>query len=327
MRCLALAQAARMRGHAACVAVAEGESVVAARAAATGVGVRAVKAPPGSAADRDATLALAREVGADAVLLDGAHLVDALATALAVSYPLLVLDDRGFPARVRAFDVLNPNVWAAPADYPGFARSRLLLGADHVLLRDEFRGARAALPADEVRRLLVLVGASDPDGFALGLLDELLPLLPASVAVDVVVGPINPHRAALQARAAQWPALNLHIDPLDMAGLMRAADMAVSACGGTLWELYALGVPVLPVTIAENQRRNAEWLATHGFATAVLSTAREAAGQAVRLAADGADRRRLAVAGQALIDGRGTERVLRHLEAAAGGNGRKAIAV
>lgn len=52
----------------------------------------------------------------------------------------------------------------------------------------------------------------------------------------------------------------LHCDVKDMAGLMTACQLAVTAGGTTIYELSVLGVPFVCFSYAENQEGLTEWL-------------------------------------------------------------------
>jgi RimJ/RimL family protein N-acetyltransferase len=51
-----------------------------------------------------------------------------------------------------------------------------------------------------------------------------------------------------------------------MAELMAWADMAISAAGSTCWELAFMGVPIMALILADNQKAVAEGISKEGFA-------------------------------------------------------------
>ena len=326
MRCLALGQELQRGGNDVSFATRTGADMIGDRATSYGLALHTLSEADPSA-DLEATEDLAQQLGADWVLVDGAALVDNLAAPLSHRWQVLALDDRGFAAPPGShFHVLNTNVWATPADYSGFAPRDLLLGRDFVLLREEFHDTLPIAGQPTIARLLVLAGASDPTGFALRLLEGLEGKFSSNLAIDVVVGPMNRRRTELENLAARAPQICLHFDPPDMAALMRQADLAISASGGTLWELYALGIPTIAVVIAENQRRNAVWLSEKGFPAVVADDAHQAANSALQLADSASLRQNLATREQQLIDSRGVARVVDFISAATR-LGKKKVAV
>ena len=102
--------------------------------------------------------------------------------------------------------------------------------------------------------------------------------------------------------------------PVSLVGPMRAADLAVSAAGQTLYALARLGVPTVALELADNQRGGLAAL-EHAGAVRVAGRAGEpglpdAVAAAVReLVTDDAARHRLARAAGSLLDGQGARRV------------------
>jgi spore coat polysaccharide biosynthesis predicted glycosyltransferase SpsG len=107
--------------------------------------------------------------------------------------------------------------------------------------------------------------------------------------------------------------------PPDVAGLMAWTDLAVSAAGSTTWELLHIGVPLVLVTLADNQRAIATSLGHAGLALDLGwhadVTAESIAAAIMALAADGPRRRRMAEQGRLLVDGLGAGRVAVEIEA------------
>jgi UDP-2,4-diacetamido-2,4,6-trideoxy-beta-L-altropyranose hydrolase len=134
---------------------------------------------------------------------------------------------------------------------------RLLLGPQHVLLRQEFVDARKGLRVRDgyVRRIFVSFGASDPTGETVKALRGLASSSLRNAAVDVVVGAANPQRHQIASVAAELPDARLHVQVYRMAELIAAADLGLGAGGATTWERCFLGLPTLTVITAPNQAR------------------------------------------------------------------------
>lgn len=184
---------------------------------------------------------------------------------------ILVIDDHA--ARRHDCDLLlNPNLPVTAADYRGRVPEtcRLLLGPQYALLRDEFHRQRATVRAREgtVRRLLISCGGSDPGNATAQALAALAILAQAGalseIAVEVIAGPGHRHWRALRAQTHALPGARFRRATRQMAAAMAAADVAIGAGGGSLWERCFLGLPALVITVADNQRAATAALAARG---------------------------------------------------------------
>ncbi len=157
---------------------------------------------------------------------------------------------------------------------------RLLLGACFAPLRTQFQN-RTMPVRKQAENILITTGAGDGGHLCLSLARRFLRDMqdnpteePAKYAdirprphfgggpgrrrnpfptVHMVIGKLNDDRDELCLLAGQIPFLCLHENVSDMAGLMQACDLAVSAAGTTLYELCALGVPTVSFSMADNQ--------------------------------------------------------------------------
>lgn len=201
---------------------------------------------------------------------------------------------------------------------------RLLMGAQYTLLRPEFAAARGkALERRQtsrlIERILVTLGASDPDNVTSVVLDGI-GQSGVEAHIEVVMGRNAPHIAKVQEHMARLPQpATLHEAPTNMAELMGRADIAIGAAGTTSWERCCLGLPTLMVVTADNQSFVAEQLERAG-AAASLGSAQGLTAATVRDALDSLlrdeDRRHaLSVRAFEICDGRGIDRVMLALAA------------
>ncbi len=317
MRCLALAQAWQDRGGAACLVRAGTADVFDERLATEGVGLRRIGCVAGSPEDADATRAIAQELNAPAVVLDGYHFNTSFQARLrGDSVKLLCVDDNAHAGEYVADWVLNQNLHAEPALYARRApHTRLLLGTRFALLRRDFTRWREwprETPA-RVRRLLITLGGSDPDNVTGSVLTALEQLALPDLEVVVVVGGASLHYERLRA-SLRLPGASLRRNVSDMPELMRWADLAVTAGGSTCWEAACLGLPLCSLVIVENQLASARKLAGAGAAEVLEPGPAgwepdKLAGVLNALAHNPARRAQMTTAGRALVDGRGAERV------------------
>lgn len=131
-------------------------------------------------------------------------------------------------------------------------------------------------------------------------------------AIEIVTTGANPHLAALQALAAQWPGTQLTLDQPDLAAFFARHDLQIGAGGGATWERCCIGAPSLLLQAAPNQRAVLPLLQARGAvatlpAGAPLDRAALAAQLQALLATPGL-RRSLSERAQGLVDGRGAQR-------------------
>lgn len=175
-----------------------------------------------------------------------------------------LMDDMG-KKRWPADAVINYN---APADREHYRRlyggtgTALLIGSAYTPVRRQFLRRKY-----EVRRaaeaVLITTGGGDAENIAGKILHALYD---EAREYHLVAGQFNPHFQALKRLEAAHENIHVHSNVTDMAGLMAAADIAVTAGGSTIYELAALGVPFICFSYAENQEPLTEYIGANGIA-------------------------------------------------------------
>ena len=259
------------------------------------------------------------------------------AAALVSSHPpcdLLVVDHYGWSAaeeracrgwarriaviddlcdRDRDCDVLvNVGLDRKPDDYATFVPTdcRVLTGPGYALLRQQFANRRILRCGERkgVARVIVSFGLADTQNFSERALEALL-AAGFSGKVDLVVGRDFPHLARVDAAARHGTLLlEVHVEPEDVASLVAAADLAIGAAGGSVWERCCLAVPSVVLSAAPNQDRNARSLAVRGACE--LAQDGDLAALLERLLHDPARIAGMASTAAAFTDGRGAARVV-----------------
>lgn len=144
------------------------------------------------------------------------------------------------------------------------ASIRLFIGPRFALLRPEFDAITVRLRDRGLQRLLVFLGGTDPSNEVLKLVSALRGLGADAPLTKIVLGPTNPHAAAVRHAAQGMDNVNIIGATSQMASLMDEADLGIGTCGGAAWERCALGLPALVVVNAENQRDDARILHAMG---------------------------------------------------------------
>lgn len=314
-RCLALAEGITACAGEALLVMLSPAPALLAHAAAAGVEVEVLRVD-------DPRVLAQRASGCAALLIDGYHFDASYFEQARGGAPVYALDDVG--DRVLRIDgVINVGPHAASVEYVGLSPGAVrLLGVQYTLLRGQFRHERSRLDReghptrDEVTRVLVTMGGADAS-------DETSKVLEGikqhgfEGEVTVVLGPNAAHvehvRDVMRGAARSW---RLVEDVREMATLMAAQDVAISAGGGTSWEMACLGLPALQITVADNQRAQQALLSSRGVVRA-LGWRQDVDAAHIARALEGVRaagvRAQMRQAGMALIDGQGALRVARAL--------------
>jgi spore coat polysaccharide biosynthesis predicted glycosyltransferase SpsG len=231
---------------------------------------------------------------------------------------LLFIDDNGHAAHYYADFVLNQNIHADAALYANReAHTHLLLGTRYALLRREFwqyRDWQRDIP-DTARNILVTLGGADPENVTEHVLAALRDLPLENMEAVAVIGAAVGEETFDHLQHVLLPhyhKLRLERSVTDMPALMGWADVAISAGGSTVWEMCLMGLPMITIVLADNQRLSADALSRYG-ASVNLGWYTDARKDTIittleRLCADHDQRAAMSAAGRRLVDGRGAER-------------------
>lgn len=194
-----------------------------------------------------------------------------------------------------------------------------LLGPRYAILREEFFRPRALRTVpDRVQRILLTFGGGDDYGATLLSL-RALKAIAWSGMVDVVLGGKSPARSPVEDWIGQSVGMkvHLHVDASNMADLIAAADLVVSAGGTTCFETAALGVPALLIRTVPNQRPNTAGWERLGAAVDLGNidqlTPESLGQQILTVSADSAKRTAMSDAGRRVVDGQGAKRIVEAL--------------
>jgi len=230
---------------------------------------------------------------------------------------VMVIDDIGHLPAYAGELLLNFNLGAERVSYDR-APSHRLLGPSYVPLRRRFsevdRSAREIPPT--ATKLLVTLGGADPTGATPRVMTALSRPAFQGASIRVVAGPASINLPELRRIAdASDGRFELLSDVGDMPELMAWADFAISAAGGTGWELAFMGLPSGLIAVAENQRPNVAGLVARDVAVELGAheSTDELAARIGAVVSDPQARRRMGELGRELFDGLGATRVIQAL--------------
>lgn len=202
------------------------------------------------------------------ILVDSYYVTEKYLAALKKRITTIYMDD------IYAFSypvdmLINYNIYGEEMGYEkdaAFADTKLLLGTEYVPLREEFSAAEQQRTAAD-GGILITTGGSDSFNLAGQLLTEAMKYdALKEKEYHVVSGSLNPHIGELQALAEKHENIHIHCNVTNMAELMAESEVALSAGGSTLYELCAMGVPVIAFSFAENQERLVQTFVKRGIA-------------------------------------------------------------
>jgi len=86
----------------------------------------------------------------------------------------------------------------------------------------------------------------------------------SDIAIDVVIGNLNPYHDEIKILTSKIPNTICHHNVENMAKLMLSADLCIGAGGTTTWERCCVGLPTIAIILAENQKGISESLDKEG---------------------------------------------------------------
>lgn len=194
-------------------------------------------------------LSLAQQ--ADLVILDHYdYSSDDIAQLYQYQTNLLVLDDMNDRGEFPAKWLLNPlqQDYSKHIEFP-------LTGSRYALLRPAFQQQDESQVSPE--QLLITLGGTDPLALTLPILNALLVSNFSTKYIQVLLG-ANAKNADQVIHFCRVNNIAFEQGLADVTPLMKQAKMAISAAGGTLFELACMGVPTVFSQVADNQTRSLE---------------------------------------------------------------------
>lgn len=191
----------------------------------------------------------------DWAILDGYHFTEtAHGSARKIADRLLIIDDTPRDIEYSADLLLDQNHGAENQQYP-LATEAQLLGTTFALIRPEITALRESSlsqPRINITSVVVTFGGSDPADATSNVVEALANITTHNLQVTVIAGPANARIPQLK-RQCDEAGFNFHVNPSNLPEILSTSDLAISATGTTVWELMCLGVPVLSLSIADNQ--------------------------------------------------------------------------
>lgn len=262
------------------------------------------------------------EENADVLVVDSYNVTNQFLQAVAkkVKCSIYIDDIAAFPYPVDI--VLNGNISAYWLDYKtGYQNQKLLLGLEYNLIRQEFREVPKREIFDNCNSIMITTGASDPYQMTEKIIQILLKYdWLKEYAIHVVIGNgfRDDSKNKIKVLALNNSNIIVHENPVKMSSIMMQCDLAITAGGSTLYELFACGVITFSFIYAENQRSTVETSAKKGYLFPIGDYQKineEELINKIKLFSENVQmRKELVNRLQKLLDCKGTERIVRKVE-------------
>lgn len=215
--------------------------------------------------------------------------------------------------------ILNGNITGEYMGYESYFKGKkLILGPKYNLIRDEFKNLRKRKLSEDVRKIMITTGGSDPFNTT----ERIIEIIRGESCLDnielnIIVGNSFKNIESLEDQSEKHKNIVLHKNASKISDIMLDCDMAISSCGSTLYELCVCGIPVLGIIIADNQELIAKVMSEEGYIRLLgwhNEIDRELIDSLKALITDYEGRKKVSEKQQKIVDGRGTERVVKEIE-------------
>ena len=159
--------------------------------------------------------------------------------------------------------LVNYNIYGPKLVYDNKITYATLLGTGYQPLRREFQQDIQYDIKDKITDVMITTGGSDPYFAARAFTDTFLfekELEKSQIRYHIISGPFNMHAEELHKLYDENPRVEIHEHVTCMKEIMKQCDVVLSATGSTIYEVSALGVPLIAFYFAENQRQGADML-------------------------------------------------------------------
>ncbi|CAM3325251.1 UDP-2,4-diacetamido-2,4,6-trideoxy-beta-L-altropyranose hydrolase [Asticcacaulis taihuensis] len=247
MRCFAIAEEARAQGIAVTFLLNEVGEAVNAQLAQIGAQGMAIAGALGSMADFLAlgAVGLTRE---DWLLIDSYAAAEDYIALQKKATRLAVIDDLNALAHFDCDLLINPAQAARPVDYERKTKARLLLGADYALIRREFLEVGSAGGT----AITIMFGGSDPTQLTARCAEAVHAALPDN-DIRLIAGPANQHTDDLVRLGQRSDRIQVFASPKRVADVLAGSRLVITAAGGSVGEVAAMGLPALVLVVYDNQ--------------------------------------------------------------------------
>lgn len=194
----------------------------------------------------------------DTILIDSYWINDDYLIKIKENVSLLIsIDDNNlynYPSDI----IINSNIYASDLKYNLLNKnSKLILGSQYAILRDEFLNVKNKEIHKNVENILITMGGTDINNFTPFILDSVKDF---PYEFYVIIGSGFEYIDEIEKKYKNMNNIHFVYNPSRISEVMNKCDLAISSAGTTTYELGALGIPTILITQATNQINSAKKL-------------------------------------------------------------------
>ncbi len=219
----------------------------------------------------DGIIQIQQNINADLLITDSYVVNEAYFDRLKPHFKITGYIDDVNKCKMNVDFIINQNVNARNLNYSKTTNedTKLFLGPNYCMLREEFREhCNDHIYIEEASDILLTLGGMDDKFNTLMILKEVTKL---NKNIHVVIG--NAFKEELIIDLEDISSKNKNIilykNP-EMSSVMSKCQLAISACGSTLYELCAMRIPTMGIILADNQKGTAECMKDKGLLLDVI---------------------------------------------------------
>lgn len=199
--------------------------------------------------EEDNELGQIKKIHADMIIIDKYNIKPEYLKSLKEKFKVVYFDDNADLGYYPVDILINQNAYSHNLIYNSLSNSRLLLGCKYTLLREEFKENKTINVNSKIKNIFITVGGSDHNNITEKIINFIKDY---NYNLHIIIGPSFKYKNKLK----KYIKDNIILyENANMSNVMKICDVAISACGSTIYELGFLGIPTLGIIVAENQKR------------------------------------------------------------------------
>ena len=163
--------------------------------------------------------------------------------------------------------LLNHNIYASEKKYKNRVPKscELRCGAKYTLLRDEFKKIeKQKVKNEKIKTIFLAMGGADHKNLNIKIL-KTIKKVSKKLKVNLVTTSANKNLEKLKEYCKNKEWINLHINSNEIAQLMNQSDFAIITPSVTANEVCFLGLPMIAIKTAKNQKEMYKYLVKNGY--------------------------------------------------------------